>query len=88
MRCKCLEPTDGHCDTPYSGSYCTNCNLGEGDCDKDSQCAGNLVCGSDNCGCTAGRNGWRDSADCCKGKKKQGLLEPKGLIERVTTHPV
>jgi len=35
-------------------------NLGEdmGDCDRDSDCAGNLVCGTDNCS-------WGDGDDCC-----------------------
>ena len=47
-------------------SCCTSsspCALGEGDCDDDSDCDGNLVCGTDNC-----RNfdsAWTDEADCC-----------------------
>jgi len=29
---------------------CTGqCGVGEGDCDEDSDCAGNLICGLDNC---------------------------------------
>ena len=35
------------------------CNNGEGDCDDDSECAGQLVCGTDNC-----ENGPR-GLDCC-----------------------
>lgn len=35
------------------------CPRGEGDCDEDSQCAGTLVCGTDNC-----ESGPRD-LDCC-----------------------
>ena len=35
-----------------NGSFCNNphcpCDLGEGDCDSDSQCAGSLVCGLNN----------------------------------------
>ena len=34
------------------------CKLGEGDCDKDSDCEGSLVCGQDNCP-------WGDGDDCC-----------------------
>ena len=29
------------------GGY--KCKEGEGDCDNDSDCAGNLICGKDNC---------------------------------------
>ena len=36
------------------------CQENEGDCDNDNECAGNLVCGTNNCG------GIFDSAaDCC-----------------------
>ena len=35
------------------------CNLGEGDCDYDTDCAGNLTCGKDNC--AAGET----YMDCC-----------------------
>ena len=35
------------------------CGLGEGDCDNDDQCAGDLVCGTDNCAAGA----WY--MDCC-----------------------
>ena len=34
------------------GSCCTSktpCDLYGGDCDRDTDCAGNLVCGRDNC---------------------------------------
>ena len=34
------------------------CGVGEGDCDDDSECAGPLVCGTDNCP-------WGDADDCC-----------------------
>ena len=43
------------------------CTLGEGDCDKDTQCEGDLVCGSDNCFRdfpSTGSN-WVVGADCC-----------------------
>ena len=32
--------------------------MGEGDCNADSECAGDLVCGTDNCP-------WGDGDDCC-----------------------
>jgi len=34
------------------------CKIGDGDCDLDNQCAGDLVCGTDNCP-------WGDGDDCC-----------------------
>jgi len=37
------------------------CGIGEGDCDRDSQCAGNLKCGTDNC---VGK-GFDSTDDCC-----------------------
>ena len=43
--------------------------MGEGDCDSDSQCAGDLVCGTDNC--IVFDTAWPDSAfDCCTTGKK------------------
>ena len=48
-------------------SCCTSsspCSLGEGDCDSDSHCAGDLVCGTDNC--AAGS----PSLDCCEEGKE------------------
>ena len=48
------------------------CNEGEGDCDLDSQCTGDLVCGTDNCRL------WNPNAiadfDCCE---YRGQLEKK-----------
>ena len=45
--------------------------MGEGDCDTDSDCAGSLTCGNDNCRATGitGSN-WDRRADCCEGKMK------------------
>ena len=37
------------------------CNIGQGDCDTDNDCLGNLVCGKQNCGTTFFWN----STDCC-----------------------
>jgi len=48
-------------------SCCTSrpekCGISEGDCDNDSECAGNLRCGSDNCG---SRPGFDGTDDCCE----------------------
>ena len=42
-----------HCPHCFGGDSCcteTNqCSIGEGDCDKDIDCKGDLVCGEDNC---------------------------------------
>jgi len=39
------------------------CGVNEGDCDNDAECAGDLVCGQDNCG---NRPGFDDTDDCCQ----------------------
>ena len=46
------------------------CMLGGGDCDDDSQCQGDLVCGSENCLSDYSSTGsnWVEGADCCKGR--------------------
>ena len=38
------------------------CGLGQGDCDKDDECSGDLVCGRDNCGMEYKSA----TADCCQ----------------------
>ena len=45
------------------------CTAGQGDCDKDSHCSGNLVCGSNNCldDYSLPGSNWGSSADCCIG---------------------
>ena len=51
-------------------SCCTTgspCDVGGGDCDKDSHCSGNLICGNNNCR-KWGKH-WKRSADCCEGIK-------------------
>ena len=49
------------------GSCCTSsnpCGIGQGDCDSNSDCAGNLVCGSNNC--KNFDSAWSSSYyDCC-----------------------
>ena len=63
------------CDGTQPGSYwscCTSsnqCNVGEGDCDFDEDCATGLICGTDNCQETGiPGSDWNYSADCCIGK--------------------
>ena len=48
------------------------CRLGGGDCDDDSQCEGDLVCGADNCLRDFSSNGsnWLMGADCCRGNMR------------------
>ena len=36
------------------------CGIGEGDCDKDEECEGNLICGKNNC-----KSHFSYDADCC-----------------------
>ena len=45
------------------------CGEGEGDCDSDSECAGPLVCGKDNCP-------WGDEDDCCTNATTSCKMEP------------
>ena len=40
------------------------CDIGEGDCNSDSGCKGDLVCGTNNC---VG-DGFDPTDDCCKGE--------------------
>ena len=53
------------------GDSCCNsanpCKEGEGDCDNDSQCAGTLVCGTDNCrrGPLGHIGRFDENDDCC-----------------------
>ena len=63
-QCNGVPSTDWSCCS--SGSPC---NVGGGDCDNDSECAGTLVCGPDNCKTdfpSSGSN-WDTIADCCIG---------------------
>ena len=61
--CNGIPTTDWSCCSSFN-----QCNVGEGDCDVDYQCKGNLRCGNNNCkaiGITG--SNWYDSADCCEG---------------------
>ena len=66
-RCNGYPTTDWNCCNPIS-----QCGKGEGDCDSDDDCAGDLICGSsrdssNNCKneFIYSRSFWADSADCC-----------------------
>ena len=71
MVCRCTGAvqdevvTRPECDSVNSDFKCCNatapCGLGEGDCDKDADCAGDLVCGTDNCAAGSSK------MDCCEG---------------------
>ena len=62
-----MEPEDDPCSsgTKEELADCCKvdapCSLGQGDCDNDSECIGELICGRNNCGAEFP---W-DSADCC-----------------------
>jgi len=48
----------------YESDYCSNplgdgCDIGDGDCDYDDECMGDLRCGKNNCG------RFEEKADCC-----------------------
>ena len=43
------------------------CSINQGDCDLDSDCSGNLVCGTDNC-----QSHFPSTADCCE--EQEGKL--------------
>ena len=57
------------------------CNLGEGDCNKDSECADGLTCGSNNCQSdfSTGDTWWGRRHDCCIGNKIQTTINTKQL---------
>jgi len=60
----------------YGGDSCCDsrpggCPEGEGDCDMDSHCAGELVCGEDNCN----GSGFDSTDDCCE-KPTKNPIEP------------
>ena len=46
------------------------CNLGEGDCNKDSECSDGLTCGNNNCQSdfSTSATWWGRRHDCCIGK--------------------
>ena len=62
----CYSPIFVDCNPANQHSSCCTesapCEEGEGDCDLDYQCAGDLVCGTDNCA------GGPSAFDCCESR--------------------
>ena len=63
--CNGVPSTNWSCCDPE-----TPCDVGGGDCDRDSDCIGSFKCGNNNCGDDFSIDGsnWSSSADCCYGK--------------------
>jgi len=64
-----FDSTDDCCECQGGDNCCTNgiCSWGQGDCDSDKDCAGELVCGKDNCRSMKGDRPLFDSSDdCCE----------------------
>ena len=57
-RCNAIKDNDIY--TCCSSS--NQCGLNEGDCELNSDCSGNLICGNDNC-----PSHFPSDADCCSG---------------------
>ena len=54
------------------------CDLEEGDCDRDEDCDGNYICGTNNCG-----SPFPDSHDCCtRGNYFKCLFMKEGYRKR------
>ena len=57
---------DPKCADGNGGADCCTsshqCGVGEGDCDSDADCKGNLKCGQDNCDTSLG---FPSDYDCC-----------------------
>ena len=72
--CDVLDKCDA---SKNDGNCCTSsnpCGAGEGDCDTDSDCAGNLKCGTKNC--KYANSAWSDDFDCCiTGKKNHSIAD-------------
>ena len=72
------------CDPVCNFVSCCNhqpCGIGEGDCDSDDHCQGDLVCGVDNCK-QFDPNTPRADFDCCmKGKAiAKVIATPKAMV--------
>jgi len=71
-------------------SFCTRakpCDLGFGDCDRDSECKGDLVCGTDNCRDFNSQD--HPKADCCMKKAgcKCGIERKSKIVGGSETEP-
>ena len=59
---------DGNSNTNWGCcSISRPCDIGGGDCDNNSDCKGDLVCGKDNCkdDYSSASSNWDSAADCC-----------------------
>ena len=69
--CICIL-LSGHCNgVKYDRECCSAaapCAINEGDCDSDSECQGDLTCGSNNCPAP-----FPSDADCCSSSGKETL---------------
>ena len=75
----CVKPVQLCNGVEGTGNCCTGenpCDLGGGDCDSDTDCSGNLVCGYDNCKDFHANAG--ETHDCC--------MNPKGTTNLF--HPI
>ena len=55
------------------------CDVGEGDCDRDADCDGDYICGTNNCG-----SPFPGSHDCCtRGNYFKCLLMKEGYRKRI-----
>ena len=67
------------------------CLEGQGDCDEDSQCEGNLVCGPDNClrDFSTSSSNWLTGADCCTSGNYRPIINAtirSGFFTRISSH--
>jgi len=66
-RCDLLGPDAWNCCGRLADSSGNKvpCGVGQGDCDHDSDCAVNLICGVDNCHKFEGKESVNETMDCC-----------------------
>ena len=57
MVCNAIEGDPFNCCTSTN-----QCDRNQGDCDTDSECIGDLICGTENC-----KYPFPSDADCCEG---------------------
>ena len=74
---ECTASTD-------DGACCTStapCALGGGDCDHDYECAGDLVCGTDNCKNFGSASVFYDFDNCCTSGKYSSYNLINGMCD-------
>jgi len=67
-RCDLLGPDAWNCCgrmTDSSTNTSVPCGIGQGDCDDDSECGADLICGVDNCHKLPGKESVNETMDCC-----------------------